>query len=807
MNSVRCPLYFRGSWLVLIAISWTTLPEAEGQVRPDSRAQLSSPEDSRETKEVVHRGPACLLPRDRFFADEVWAKVGERSCLKCHHAKGDAAESEFLLRATAGDRMRRDEAMRHNRIAFERVATLQEKGNARLLLKVRGDLDHGGGEILQPESTGYRILQRYVRRASGKQDREPVIRVDNAPPFFEGLEMMSPQRLLRRVTLSLVGRLPTTDEETSVERDGLNALDAILEAAMREDAFDERLQEAFNDILLTRGYDGVAEGALSYEHFKTRLWYQELSPNKDRDADDKLKYSHPEMIAYTKLVADYREGMRREPLELVSYIVRNNRPFTEIVTADYILVSPYTSKGYGVFEELQDAFVDPEDPFEFIPTKIKALKSRNGREVQESETGFYPHAGLLSSFQYLKRYPTTETNRNRLRVRMYFEHFLGIDIMQLAPRGNDAAAITAKYEVPTMEAADCVVCHKVIDPVAGLLQDYYVVDGKGIFGPRKEGWYEDIFAPGFEGEELPTDQRWRSLQWMGARTARDPRFATAMVGHVWYILSGRKPLSPPEDIDDPMFVAQHRAYREQRDEIERIASRFTEADFNLKVVFKEWVRSRFYRVDGLAAVVNEPRRLAELDELGIVRLLPPEQLERKLAAVFGKQWGRLVDREAKLNILYGGIDSKEITERIAEPSGAMGAIQRIMANDMACRHVAADFALLPEKRLLFPGIEPGVVPGVDAESDLQIRNAIIHLHHRLLGRLDATDQTEVQRTFDLFAGIVSDAKSRNDIAPTESYSCQTQRDVTPRDPDPDYTIRAWRGVVTYLLRQHEFLYE
>ena len=25
--------------------------------------------------------------------------------------------------------------------------------------------------------------------------------------------------------------------------------------------------------------------------------------------------------------------------------------------------------------------------------------------------------------------------------------------------------------------------------------------------------------------------------------------------------------------------------------------------------------------------------------------------------------------------------------------------------------------------------------------------------------------------------------------------------------DPDYTIRAWRGVVTYLLRQHEFLYE
>ena len=26
-------------------------------------------------------------------------------------------------------------------------------------------------------------------------------------------------------------------------------------------------------------------------------------------------------------------------------------------------------------------------------------------------------------------------------------------------------------------------------------------------------------------------------------------------------------------------------------------------------------------------------------------------------------------------------------------------------------------------------------------------------------------------------------------------------------PDPHYTVRAWRAVVTYLLRQEEFLYE
>ena len=69
------------------------------------------------------------------------------------------------------------------------------------------------------------------------------------------------------------------------------------------------------------------------------------------------------------------------------------------------------------------------------------------------------------------------------------------------------------------------------------------------------------------------------------------------------------------------------------------------------------------------------------------------------------------------------------------------------------------------------------------------------------------DAPEVDRTYRLFAGIVSEAQSQKGIPPVESYFCQTKRDVTPRDPDPHYTIRAWRAVVTYLLRQHEFLYE
>src|SRR3954462_5995684 len=282
-------------------------------------------------------------------------------------------------------------------------------------------------------------------------------------------------------------------------------------------------------------------------------------------------------------------------MRLIEHIVKNDHPFTEIVTADYIMESPYTARGYGNFDELEAQFQDPEDPFEYVPVRLTALKHREGRK-QESETGFYPHAGLLSTFQYLRRYPTTETNRNRLRARMYYQHFLGVDVLELAARVSDAAAVTAKYKVPTMEASECVVCHKTLDPAAGLFQDYWRFDANfSIYGKRKDGWFTDMFAAGFEGEVLPPAERWRALQWLGERTAKDPRFAVAMTEHVYYILTGRKVLLPPKDIDDPLYPARVRAYLEQRRAVENIAAKFAKDGFNLKTVFKDWALSDFYR--------------------------------------------------------------------------------------------------------------------------------------------------------------------------------------------------------------------
>ena len=245
----------------------------------------------------------------------------------------------------------------------------------------------------------------------------------------------------------------------------------------------------------------------------------------------------------------------------------------------------------------------------------------------------------------------------------------------------------------------------------------------------------------------------RALQWLGERTAKDPRFATTMVEHVYYVLTGRRTLRPPRALDDPLFDARQRAYAAQRREIDAITARFVKANYNLKVAFKGWAASPFYRADGVATTVANPKRKAELDDLGVARILSPEQLERKIVAVFGKRWGRLDKPDNKLDMLYGGIDSDEVTERATDPSGAMGAIQRTMANEVACKNVAADFSLAQEQRRLFPKIEPDVLPGESTESDQRIRNTIIHLHQLVLGRFDAGDSGEVERTFDLVVRV------------------------------------------------------
>ena len=114
-------------------------------------------------------GGGELVPKaaDAFFIDEVWAKVGERTCLKCHNAGGDASESKFLMQDTSRDL----NGLSKNLAVFLQMAAKRKEGKSRLLVKPTGGLKHEGGVVLKPGSSGYRILEEFVDRLREFQGR------------------------------------------------------------------------------------------------------------------------------------------------------------------------------------------------------------------------------------------------------------------------------------------------------------------------------------------------------------------------------------------------------------------------------------------------------------------------------------------------------------------------------------------------------------------------------------------------------------------------------------------------------------
>ncbi len=491
-------------------------------------------------------------------------------------------------------------------------------------------------------------------------------------------------------------------------------------------------------------------------------------------------------------------------MKLIEHIVRNDRPFTEIVTADYIMVTPYTARGYGIFDEVQDAVQEPGRSVRVHPGQAQGARWAASKATdQESATGFYPHAGLLSTFQYLRRYPTTETNRNRLRARMYYQHFLGVDALELAARVSDAAAVTAKYEIPTMQASECVVCHKTIDPVAGLFQDYYKLRGR--LRPPQGGLVQGhVRAPASRAKTLPAEERWRALQWLGERTAKDPRFAVAMVEHVYYILTGRKVLLPPKDLDDPLYAAKRRAYQEQRRQIEAIAARFAE------------VR------------LQPQERLQGLDRLRLLPRRRPGHRGRRSRAAGG------AGRRRPGAHARAGAGRAEGRRRLRR---AVGQAQR-PARDALRRHRLAGSHRAghrPERRDGRDPAHPGQRRGLQAHaarlraasppsggcSRASSPTSCPAPRRRPTPRSAGPSSTctsgcwgattpsippEVDRARSTSSPASSPTpRSSKGSRSVETYHCRPN--VPDAPADPHYTIRAWRGVVTYLLRRPEFLYE
>lgn len=622
------------------------------------------------------------------------------------------------------------------------------------------------------------------------------------------IRTLADSETLRRAAQQLVSRLPTLDEFKMVADSGDVGMRQAINGMMAEEAFYLRLSEIFNDYLLTDKYHSkngseAAISLLSNDDFPDRRWFD---PGKDSRGDD-----------YSAQRRATNDGVAREPLALINHIVRNDLPFTEILTADYMMVNPYSARTYGIAGM---AFRNSSDDTEFLPARLDGI----------------PHAGILTSPMFLNRYPTTSTNRNRGRARVVFDLFLDTDVLAIeGVRPGNSVDITTP--IPTINNPECSKCHSLIDPVASVFQNW---NRKGQYRPvrlSKYGWYSDMESRGFNGEPMPLAGNIdSSVRWLASQIAADPKFPKSVTRIMVNGLTGKEPLSSPNSASSSQERTD--AYIAERTLLNDIQSRFVSDGFSLKTLVTDIMMSPYWQADGLSPGANPIAH----ENTGSSYLLTPEQLDRKILSLFGFDWRRSLDNyykdvnssyASKLNKtfhqIYGGIDSDSVTTRLKSPNGLMGSMQLRMANELACYAVPRDFWLPENQRKLFLFVDHEMNPYDDAgaldESIMtRIRQNIQFLHIYLLGEELPNGAEELQITEQLFmtslnrgrqlildsGGDWSDIALPSDCDVTKDFNGTQLYEKNVRDDrlreDRQYVIRAWMAVVAYLLADFKFFY-
>lgn len=727
----------------------------------------------------VAAGDGCFSNRD-FLATRAWKGVVESKCLACHGPGGiaEAQSAKFTIKPAAYPGF-----LEANLAELEELSKTSFDGVSVLLSKATGNLEHGGGTVIEEGSEEFALLEELVERGIAGDSCEDSVAV----PTFDDVTMLSPEMTWRKLTLNLAGRLPSSAERDKLSADGEAALPGLLANLMKEDAFYDRIVEMFNDQWLTDAYLRNSNGVLNGEQFPALETYYEAMDDANREAA--------------------RRSIAREPLQLIAYIVKNERPFTEIVTADYTVLNSYTAPIYN------------NNDVGFTGTEYNEKAWVAGKIFVNTDDGMValPHAGILTSPIFLNRYPTSPTNLNRHRASTVLRELLATDILKVADRPIDPTK-AVNLANPTREEASCKMCHVTIDPIAGAFQKFDDYDYER-YRPDRE-WPTEMFLPGFADQQMQVSDYPNALRWLGQHIAADERFPLAVVRNMYERLIGQKPEDFPADPSGAAYVA----WADQDQTIRAIAKDFVDSKYNLKTVISALALSPYFRAAETSA--TSEARLAQLWDLGTGRLLSPELLHRKLVATTGYAWldgdrSMLTDT---LNILYGGIDSQSVTERLQTPNGIMSAVMWRMANEVSCAVVPMEFAKTPDKRLLFKDVTIDTIPEnalgeVDEKGRAAIEKNLAALYERFFGEAPAVDSTEFARAYDLF---VSTWKvGRNELAFEEGdrylpWECRYRRapgadedlpEAERFELDETYTVRSWMAVTTYLLSDFRFLYD
>ena len=663
------------------------------------------------------------------FETEIETAVVQARCVACHVEGGLARNSALQFQRT------NTSSALNNFGALS--AYVDEKDSDLLLAKIAGEQGHAGGVQLASGSEGYASIQKMLTELSTSTETTSYVfssSDDGASArqasFLTEVILEPRQATLRRAALLLQGRVPSDAEMNSIVSD--DALRIALRSLMEGAAFREFVVTGVNDRLLTEALDNIpiTTGFPNFVKLRNYIF--------DNDND------------FSIINNPLGNPLKRASGELVAHVIENDRLYSEILTADYMMMNPLLNE----FLEGDAIFADDENNAVFKPSRIEGFYPNSSTEVVEEDPNgpskyriigppidFYPHAGLLTDFAFLERYPTTATNRNRARARWIFYHFLGIDIEKSSLRPLDEASLT-DVNNPTMNNPNCTVCHALLDPVAGAFQNWgefnaFKGDGEhdtldSFYKDPTDGsqslyqagdlWYRDMRFPGLFGTEIT--ENYSTLASLAALIVKEDSFLEASAKFWWPAIFGREVIERPNDESDQSYAGKYRVYSTQQAAIKAFGEKL-DLNMNAKDMLVEMIMSPWFGA-------SEPLNSAYLNDhvianLGNKQLLTPEQLARKTRSVTGVAWranlhpnGIITWPHDQLGVLLGGIDSDAVTSRAIELTPMISTVLQTYSTETACLATLREFSLPVGDRKLFSLVDEKTTPFISHELEIEV---------------------------------------------------------------------------------------
>ena len=807
-----------------------------------------------------------------LYKDDVEEQIVQSKCIVCHVDGGLARNSDLRFS------QRNELSAENNFDTFKNFLKSREGGLDYILENASGGRGHPGGVQLAEGGAQYKVLESVLRSIEDEGATDNInfgSSVDSSADalnFFDGVVLESEEKTLRRAALILAGRIPT-DAEIRKVRDGDESdFDEVLLGLMEGEGFHQFLIEGTEDRLLIEGGCNIFGNQYGNWPLLQNRLYDDIATQLDNG-----------MGTTNSIEQAVNKWLNQSAAELVAYVVENDHPYSEILTADYTMMTPLINEVFGGTA----VFKNEEPHYKFKPGKITQYYFRSENQVDEdsaidfgstkrvSKIGTplvnYPHAGILTDFGFLCRYPTTPTNRNRARARWTLFHFLDIDVEKSTQRPNDPAAL-ADTNNPTMNNSKCTVCHATLDPVAGAFQNwdefnmYRSQDGvhaldRFYSNPPDtdetlyeygDTWYRDMREPGLFEVKLSDNDY--TLQELAGLIVSEDAFYKATANFWWQSIFGEKIIERPSLQTDSDYLMKLEISKAQEESITDFASVLKKHN-NLKEMLVSMIKSDWFRAESVDS--NKKQKSYGLAKLGSEQLLNPEQIVRKTESLTGIVWGRslsspdiifeyeyskdgpyLYALDEDYKILYGGHDSLNVTERTEEPNPLLLGVAYNQAKSISCQVVAADFYIEKNDRRLFTLVDDSHNP---TDNEILIKEQIIRLFELMHGEQYGRSHIEVLRAYQIFIDVFEKYQGRGGydklymfqdcglsadqlwpelvgiertqyLKLNDQYYWEQDNDVLDTLLEPVYedkfwTKRAWKYVLMYMLSNYKYIVE